>query len=120
MAKTVSEYVKKSADALRKTMPSEVPGVSYKSGFDVGYTLGQIHAYEDVFKHIALSDNDVPALAPKKGIKEILLHKAPTTKNIKELLLLADEYHVHTKSYSKEESAIAGFKRWLKAYGKEY
>lgn len=35
--------------------------------------------------------------------------------SVSDAILLADEYHITTRSYSKEEAAIAGFKRWLRA-----
>jgi hypothetical protein len=38
-----------------------------------------------------------------------------STNSVRDAILLADEYHITTRSYSKEEAAIAGFKRWLRA-----
>ena len=49
-------YIENAAQSHRGNLPKEVPTQTYQVGFDVGYSLGHAHAYEDIVNRIGAAE----------------------------------------------------------------
>lgn len=87
----ISRYLKNAAETYRTKLQSSTPLQTYRSGYDIGYALGSVHAYEDILNRL----RDVP----QKDASEL--------KKSSDNLNLLNRYGVDTQYFKRELSRLS-------------